>query len=461
MPAPLAYVPAFGLALSLFSLGCGIEAQGTLDPEDVAPGGLGGSGGRGGSATAGSGGGGIGGQIAAGTGGGDAGSAASAGTAALGGSGGIAGQGGAGSGNISGQAGFAGVAGQAGTVGQGGIAGEGGHGGLAGESGQAGQAGAGGSDVYIPNPVRPFPGQVLTPTHALLSWTMPELPSGKEVNGYEYCATSDVLAPIDDPSQCPGEMMTLSGYAVLDPLTPSSNYRWKVRARFKEGGVSSWSAVRGFSTDGSLIGRWSMDGNGLDSSGAMNDGSLQNGAVFGPGLVMAGLQLDGMNDHMTVSDQPLFNFGTNDFTLSAWIYTQETGKNQVFIEKRDGTNGYLLTRRASGILRFHGDQCGVVDGGVLLHGEWQHVVARRKGATIQIYVDGEEVGSGNCAENFSNSAILTFGCNTPTNTCTEPMSGMMDEVMLFSGTAAEAVTNEFCVGKALSGIDPLPALCFL
>lgn len=342
--------------------------------------------------------------------------------------------------------------------------GMGGDGGIGGDGGMGGEGGMGGGSLitgsqYIPTAIRPMEAAMLTPARALFVWQNGDTPLERSLEGYEFCRTAGPVTEIDEVSECPNSQTIAGLFQALTPLVPNTTYRWKIRARYDGGYYSEWSAVRVFSTDDSLVGWWEMNGNASDTSPSMNHGTLQNGTSFGSGFVMQGLNLDGMNDHVTVSDQPAFDFGGGDFTLSVWVFTQETGANQVFIEKRDGANGYLLTRRASGALRFHGDVCGVVEGGMLTHGDWHHVAVRRNSSAVRIYIDGTEVGAGSCTENFSNPAVLTFGCNTPTNTCTEPLNGIMDDVMLLGGTTIESIENEFCAGHALAGTDPLPPSC--
>jgi len=474
MPAPLVSAPVLGLALSVLSLGCGIEAMGALDPNDMASGGSGGAGGQGGSVQGGYSGGGIGGQITAGIGGSDAGAAGIAGMVPSGGSGGeggaglgaqggsgIAGQSGAGAGGLSGQAGIsgtAGVAGQGGVSGQSGTGGQAGMGGLGGASGQSGQSGAGGSDVYMPNPVRPFPGQVLPPTRAFLSWKMP-MPSGKTVNGYEYCATSDLSAPIDDPSQCPGEMMVLTPYAVLDSLQKSSNYRWKVRARFSDGSASAFSSIGSFETDNSLAAWWRLDGNANDSSTNGFHGVLKNSASFASGLEAQALQCDGAGAYVDVGNQPSLNLA-GPLSISAWFFANGVPATADSGIMNLGLLNYAMTYHTNQKVYFY-----IGDGSNSLSvaassDEWHHVAGVFNGTTneggMKLYFDG-------LLAQMKSSAVATTGADGALAIGKYGESyfkGLIGNISIHSSELSETtIQNEYCSAYSLAKSKPLPPQC--
>jgi hypothetical protein len=314
---------------------------------------------------------------------------------------------------------------------------------------------------YIPTGTHPTLGQKLPDTHAYLSWSAPSaVPEGKTLDHYEACWAKGTVFELGTESECPNQTTTADMHAVIHPLQAGTQYFWKVRAHYADGDFSYFTYAQPFRTDASLIGWWEMNGNGNDSSSATHNGSVQNGASFVTGHAGDALKLDGVNDFMIVSDDPSFDFGTNDFAFSAWVFLEETGANQAIIEKRNGTNGYLISRRSTGNLRFQGDGCGAFDGGPLGLGAWHHIAASRTVTGVTLYIDGQSAGSGACNENFSNNAVLTFGCNTPTNGCAEPVKGSIDDVVFLDREATAAtVLNEYCAGMALSGASPMPASC--
>jgi hypothetical protein len=55
-----------------------------------------------------------------------------------------------------------------------------------------------------------------------------------------------------------------------------------------------------------------------DLSGNANHGTLINGPTF-TSTNLGGISLDGINDYITVADNPTLNFGTGDFTVLLWV----------------------------------------------------------------------------------------------------------------------------------------------
>lgn len=95
-----------------------------------------------------------------------------------------------------------------------------------------------------PTIVRPTMGMMLPPTKAFLLWKDGEIPAGRSIAEYEICVTTG--AAFNDDIDCPNKR-TPTNHFVLKALVPGSTYRWKVRARFDDGSVSSYSEVYTFS----------------------------------------------------------------------------------------------------------------------------------------------------------------------------------------------------------------------
>ena len=68
-----------------------------------------------------------------------------------------------------------------------------------------------------------------------------------------------------------------------------------------------------------LAGAWSFDNVTTDSSGNPNTATLLNGAAYiTPGKFGAAVQLDGINDTVSIADSNSLYF-TQSFTLMAWV----------------------------------------------------------------------------------------------------------------------------------------------
>ncbi|MFQ5492566.1 MAG: DUF2341 domain-containing protein [Candidatus Dojkabacteria bacterium] len=82
-----------------------------------------------------------------------------------------------------------------------------------------------------------------------------------------------------------------------------------------------------------LVGHWKMDEsswNGtadevIDSSGLGNHGTSSNGATTTVGKISRAGIFDGSNDSVTVADVNELDMGTNDFSITAWVKTDNAG----------------------------------------------------------------------------------------------------------------------------------------
>lgn len=327
--------------------------------------------------------------------------------------------------------------------------------------GDGGDGGMGGGPLisgsqYVPAPARPMDMTTLAPTRAFHSWQAGEIPEGRTLEGYDYCVTTGPASEIDEDSECPGPTNPSSPYGVLDSLLPSSTYRWKVRARFDGGHHSEWSALRVFQTDDSVTGWWRLDeGSGSlasDSSPSNNDGALQNGPLWTPGFLGQALAFGGTR-LVAVSDDSSLDFGTGDFTFSAWVRSDSTGAHQAILHK----GSFSLYKQDTGRLTFFTPGCGIlISAGDVTAGDWHHALVRRAGTTVRLYLDGVQTGTGDCAENLTNGVTLALGCEA--SPCSDPFDGAIDDAIVTGASTSDPI-NEFCAGSALAGTTPLPAVC--
>jgi len=82
-----------------------------------------------------------------------------------------------------------------------------------------------------------------------------------------------------------------------------------------------------------LVSWWPGDGNAQDIQGN-NNGTLQGGTTFSPGMVGQAYSFDGIDDIVEVPDSPTLNIGIDDFSIVAWIRMDYTGNLQTIMDKR-------------------------------------------------------------------------------------------------------------------------------
>jgi hypothetical protein len=132
-----------------------------------------------------------------------------------------------------------------------------------------------------------------------------------------------------------------------------------------------------------------------------------------------GNYFDGSNDYLSLSSNAAFDFGTGDFTIEAWVYTDGTtesfGKR---VLNKFVSNGWLLEvlRTSGNTVRFlwiNSSNTTVADIGTndtLSPFVWHHIAVSRSGANISLYVDGTRKATSSSVsggtDNVSNNLLI-------------------------------------------------------
>ncbi len=161
-----------------------------------------------------------------------------------------------------------------------------------------------------------------------------------------------------------------------------------------------------------LVGMWGLDdvydsGGEIyktkDGSGSENEGTLVNmdNTNLVEGIIRNGLEFEGPNEYVRISNNPKLNFGTSDdFTVEAWIKTSSSVTHQIVYQKGASAadqpgyrfkvynNGKLLVQIGDGTIINIWSENTVIDG------KWHHIAftADRDG-DAQIYIDGVPDGN--------------------------------------------------------------------
>ncbi|NQV35015.1 MAG: discoidin domain-containing protein [Phycisphaeraceae bacterium] len=148
-----------------------------------------------------------------------------------------------------------------------------------------------------------------------------------------------------------------------------------------------------------LVAYWPLDEGGgtvtSDASGNGSDGTLNGGPSWMAGKFGDALEFDGSDDYVDCGNPPILDFGTSDFTLSAWIKTTSPGGETVVAKGGDDGGGirWRLYVDGSTIELLLDDDSDKFDPGGSINvtdGQWRHVVGIRRGTTLRAYVDSVE-----------------------------------------------------------------------
>jgi hypothetical protein len=195
----------------------------------------------------------------------------------------------------------------------------------------------------------------------------------------------------------------------------------------------------------SCTGKWNMDGNGNDSSGNFNNGTLNGNPPpeTTGGVHDWALRFNGSN-FITVPDHETLDQGTNPFTISFWVSSTSARSLNTIIDKRtrNGANytGYLVAlyngrpflqlADGTGWYNFYpttGPYCN--DG----QGHFVMIRVDRPPHNVDIHIDGQHVAnfdSANIPGSLTNTSDFYIGRHfeTPANN----FVGTLDEVKIYN-----------------------------
>lgn len=198
-----------------------------------------------------------------------------------------------------------------------------------------------------------------------------------------------------------------------------------------------------------LVGWWKFDeGSGTsisDSSGFGNSGTISLGTTGNTSIATAwvtgkvgyALSFDGSDDYVSISNADLQKMGTNDFTVSGWVYFYSNSGGgfgggcimggpslipgwQVGI---DWTSFEIYTRDSSGTTI-----AGYASSNISLN-TWHYLTGVRNNTHQYIYLDGQLVSSATgTVRNVSNTDLPRIGkCYSGAST-----NGLLDEIRLYN-----------------------------
>jgi hypothetical protein len=217
-----------------------------------------------------------------------------------------------------------------------------------------------------------------------------------------------------------------------------------------------------------LVSWWPGDGNASDIV-AGNHGAPQNGTTFVSGKVGQAFSFDGLNDYVSIPDNPTLTPPSNSVTLDAWIKPNTVSGPRAIVTKYSPPLdvSWDLIVLDGGRIRFDVYQSGAADIGrgydtvnpVISAGVWQHVAATFDVATqaVRIYVDGVEVpailsfGQGQppvTSIRDSNSPVRIGALQDGNSNITYFWNGLIDEVDLFDRALTSAEIQAIFAGSA-------------
>jgi alpha-tubulin suppressor-like RCC1 family protein len=212
-----------------------------------------------------------------------------------------------------------------------------------------------------------------------------------------------------------------------------------------------------------LVAYYPFNGNANDASDNSNDGTVDGATLTVDrfGNADSAYSFDGNDDYIDAGNREIFNFGTSDFTLTAWIKPAEPLRGLYLISKFSlNDSGYALgTSGPNERLYAHifgstnPREFRNMDGAVPLRdGGWHMATAvwnRGPGGTLQLYVDGtfdRQIDISMISGSVSNSASLLIGKYNRPGGDGQNFGGQIDDVRIYNrGLSENEVTQLYQV----------------
>jgi hypothetical protein len=205
-----------------------------------------------------------------------------------------------------------------------------------------------------------------------------------------------------------------------------------------------------------LVSWWPGDGNANDIQDG-NNGTLQNGATFAPGLVGQAFSFDGAGAFVDVPDSPNLSFGaSSSITVDLWAFRTGTNPVMHLMGKREGCSGInasinyqmaLNTASGEGLAFGSGFGNEAATGMDLPLNTWTHLAGTFDGTAFRFYINGVLAATAAGTLGPINTAPLEIGGS---GTCAT-FAGLIDEVEIFnralSNQEIQAISNAGNAGK--------------
>ena len=225
------------------------------------------------------------------------------------------------------------------------------------------------------------------------------------------------------------------------------------------GSLTSSVAILALTCDASpsgLVAWWQAQSNALDSVGTNNGSVSSSGVTYGPGKVGLAFNFDGTNGMVTVPDSPVLQ--PTNFTIEAWIRFASLNSKIVgsawpgeqFVINRNGqtdSSYFLGKQRTNNYDSFTNEHLlfgitSVTNGqtarawidytNTIQTNLWYHMVAVRGSNYIQLYINGQFIGSSNAnfAQNYVSNPVI-FG-SSGNASWDGRFYGTLDELSLYN-----------------------------
>jgi hypothetical protein len=182
----------------------------------------------------------------------------------------------------------------------------------------------------------------------------------------------------------------------------------------------------------------------FDLTGNNNNGTLTNGPTYTSSFSGA-IVFDGSNDHVVIQDKNVFDFGTGDFAVCAWMYFRTfSGSPTIFLARNyfTGNNGALLYSDTAGRISVYTTSTFSESNASLSINQWHYIVWTRISGISYIYNNTVLRDSRAFTFNLLVNNSVVYGLDTQYNS--DPLNGYIASAKVYSGkglTSSEVIQN--------------------
>jgi hypothetical protein len=206
--------------------------------------------------------------------------------------------------------------------------------------------------------------------------------------------------------------------------------------------------ARGAALDDDSTNNSTVTASGSAVAGSTGQTNLEAGSFYSPGT---------SSDFITIDTSPSLNYGTGNFTIDFWVYTEEDATSGMktmasdwaatkwIIQGGDGDNEYYALLDGSG---GGGQQFVYFD---ITPDQWNHIaIVRESNSTFKVYVDGvlDDTNTGISGKDLGTSGDIKLFINGDGNQ--QPFPGYIED---FRVTTAARYTSGFTPPAAASDYD--------
>ena len=200
-----------------------------------------------------------------------------------------------------------------------------------------------------------------------------------------------------------------------------------------------------------LLAQYDFEGNANDSSGHGLHGTLKQAVLVNSGRPGAGSAVQLLQvGYVDLGNPGTLDFGTGDWTVTAWIKTAMTGtgdanKGTIYAKGGDAGGGHryalIVSENQEGVVSLICDDNVtkiMTDSTSAVNDDrWHFVVGQRDGTALRIFIDGQEEGTSTAAADYNlagtsqHNAYIGAITNHGDGSLYKRFNGLADEVRVY------------------------------